>query len=182
MKKFLYVLFLVLLIPSLAFGQPPVPEVTYVIEPPTFELSEPMEANAETIPDNAFIIPLRAGQRVREDGIFYSLEANAWLLSEFNRIQVYWISTMDHRLRLYQEWADSELEARDTRHEAEIQILEVEIEAERRRINALQDMNDAMRRNVGWSRREKFRFAISIIGVAAVVGLGGYIIGGITAN
>lgn len=180
-KQFISVLLIALMLPLSALAQDAPPPI-FIIPPPQFDLVEPMQANADNIPQGAFVTPMRTGQRAREDGVFYSLEANAWLLSEFNRIQLYWIELMDHRLQLQYEWAVSEIEAQNNRRDSEIHILEIQLEAERRRLDNLEDINDSMRSQIGWSRREKFRFAIAIIGVAAVVGLGGYYIGGLTAN
>lgn len=150
-------------------------------EPPTFDLAEPMQPNSDSIPQGAFIVPLRLGQVAPEDGVFYSMSANAWLLSEFTRIQQYWIDEMGRRVAITRLWGRHQVNSQQNRYEMDLQGLRIQLRAREREVEDLVEINEELSVQVGWSRREKFRFVVSIVGVAAVAGVVGYVVG-ITTN
>lgn len=176
MKKFLLVLFAVLLYATAACAQ----EYTYITPPPSFTLAEPMLPSTANIPTGAFITPMRVGDRAASPGVLYSLEANAWLMSEMQRVQAVWILEMDTRVQLMLVWANHELTSQENRNTATLEILHTQLEAAYRNANDLSDQNRRLAAQVGWTRREKFRFVISVVGVGAIAGMGGYFIGRIT--
>jgi len=157
-------------------------DIDYVNSPPTFRLAEPMSPNPETIPPGATLTPVHVGDRARVDGVLYSLEANAWLLSEMQRVQNYWILEMNTRVNITLAWADHELLSQANRHNADNEIMQVRLNASERNVESLMETNRELLSQVGWTRREKFRFVVSIIGVGAIAGLGGYFIGSAVGN
>lgn len=157
-------------------------DITYINPPPSFRLAEPMSPDSSSIPQGATVTPVRVGDRARIDGVLYSLEANAWLLSEMQRVQNFWILEMNTRIGITRTWAEHELRSQANRHNADNEIMQVRLRASERNVESLLETNREMASQVGWTRREKFRFVISIIGVGVVAGLGGYFIGTVVGN
>lgn len=179
MKSFLLV-FIVLLTITFSVKTAQAQDVTYITEPPTFELAEPLTPSRDSIPNGAFITPMQLGQRASYPGVLYSLEANAWLLSEIERLQLFWILEMNTRVNLILTWANHELASQENRNNASIEIIEVQLRTANRNIENLSDTNRELAAQVGWTRREKFRFVVSVIGVGALAGVGGYFLGRIS--
>ena len=177
--KALLILFLFLNVSSIASAQ----DVSYITQPPTFELAEPMSPSSESIPSGASITPVRVGDRARLDGVLYSLEANAWLISEINRLQVVWISEMNTRVSLTFAWAEHELESQALRSQASIDMMQLRLDSRNRDVEAITEINQelvrASRRQV---RRNRFKLVLTVVGVGALAGMGGYFIGQATGR
>ena len=152
----------------------------FITQPPSFQLAEPMNPRTEGIPSGATITPVRVGDRARIDGVLYSMEANAWLLSEIQRLQVYWILEMDTRVNLVMTWAQHEIASQQNRHEASMEIVQVRLDARDRHIETLTDINrDLVRASRRQVRRSRLKLVLMVIGVGAVAGVGGYAIGSV---
>lgn len=158
--------------------QPTLVDSRFITQPPTFQLAEPMSVNSSTIPSGAFLTPLRVGDVAQMDGILYSMEANAWILSEFDRLQNYWILEMNTRVNLVMAWAQHEFASQQNRHSASTQILQVQLDSRERDIETLREINrDLVRANSRTIRRNKFKLVFTFIGAGVVVGLVGYGVG-----
>jgi hypothetical protein len=153
-------------------------EIQYINQPPSFQLAEPMSPNASTVPRGATVTPVHVGDVARSPGVLYSIEANAWLLSEFERLQLFWIIEMNTRVNTVFTWAHHEISSRQNRHEAEQAIRQIELDARDRHIESLESINrdlvKATRRQI---RRDRFKLVLTVAGVGIVAGVGGYFIG-----
>ena len=152
----------------------------FITQPPSFQLAEPMNPSADAIPQGATITPVRVGDRSRINGVLYSMEANAWLLSEIQRLQVYWILEMDTRVNLVMTWAQHEIVSQQNRHEASMEIVQVRLDARDRHIESLANINrDLVRAARRQARRNRLKLVLMVVGVGAVAGVGGYVIGSV---
>lgn len=174
MKRFLLVLFLAIS----SFLMPIVASAQQAASPPTFQLAEPMQPDRTTIPTGAFITPLRVGDVVRNPGVLYSLEANAWILSQHEAIQLYWIAEMNRRVELTIAWGQHELAQQAISYETDLQIARVHLEARQRELDTLQGINRDLQRDARRSqRRARLKLVFIVIGTGAVAGLAGYGVG-----
>lgn len=149
-----------------------------VRSPPTFQLAEPMQPDRSTIPEGAFITPLRVGNVVRTDGVLYSLEANAWVLSQHDAIQQYWIAEMNRRVNLTVAWGQHELTQQAIAFETDLQIARVHLDARQRELDALMAINNDLRQQARRSqRRGKLKLVFIVLGTGVVAGLAGYGVG-----
>lgn len=147
-------------------------------QPPTFQLAEPMQPDASTIPSGAFVTPVRVGDVVRNPGVLYSLEANAWILSEFEKIQAFWIAEMDMRVEAMYVWAEYELALQHTVHTADLESLNIRLRSREREIQTLTEINTDLRRQATRvQRRSRLKLVFIVIGTGAVAGLAGYGVG-----
>jgi hypothetical protein len=125
-KFFAAILAFCLMIPSVSFADPP----EWILqEPPTFELAQPLQLRYDeaTIP-GARIFSLRLNQAAPSAGVLLNAEANAWIISQFDYVQMYWITEMNRRLDLTRTWAQAERQALAARHNAEVATCEVQVE------------------------------------------------------
>lgn len=179
-KIFIYVFLVIsIVINSLSTAQ--AQDVTYITQPPTFELAEPMNPSSDSIPSGASITPVRVGDRARLDGVLYSLEANAWLLSEIERLQQFWILEMNSRVNLTLAWANHELESQANRTSASLEFMQLRLDARNRDVEALSQINTNLQRQARRNqRRTRLRMTFIVLGTGIVTGVAGYGIGRIT--
>lgn len=174
MKRFLLSVFVVFwcFMPLFASAQ------REVREPPSFQLAEPMQPDRSTIPNGAFITPLRVGDVVRSPGVLYSLEANAWVLSQHEAIQRFWIAEMNRRVDLTIAWGQHELTQQAIAYETDLQIARVHLDARQRELDALLAINQNLLREARRTlRRSRLKLTFIVLGTGVVAGLAGYGVG-----
>ena len=154
----------------------------YITPPPSFELVEPMLADRTNIPAGAFVTPMNVGAVARSQGVLYSLEANAWLLSEFAAVQNRLILEMNARVAQTRAWADHEFRLQRIALSTDLEITRVHLEAREREVELLTETNTRLLRQVGWSRKEKFRTVLIAIGTGVASGFVMYYVGRAAAN
>jgi len=146
-------------------------EATWIISPPpVFDLGRPMTVryDATNIP-NAQFYTIRTGDRAPISGVLLNAEANAWLISQFEYIQNYWITEMNRRVELTLLWGTSEVAGVRVRSETELQALNV-------RVVSLQEENHLLtqttERLIRENRRQRilYRFLFSSAAIAVAVG------------
>lgn len=178
MKKFITNLVLVLMVSLVCLPFAKAQDITYITQPPTFELAEPMSPSSDSIPHGASITPVRVGDRARLDGVLYSLEANAWLISELNRLQVVWISEMNTRVSLTLAWANHELESQALRSQASLELMQLRLDSRNRDVEQLTSINENLIRSARRQvRRSRFKLVLLVVGTGSLAGIGGYFVG-----
>lgn len=175
MRRFLLAIFMAFLcffLPSVVSAQ------REIREAPTFQLAEPMQPDRTTIPSGAFITPLRVGDVVRSPGVLYSLEANAWVLSQHEAIQRFWIAEMNRRVDLTIAWGQHELTQQAIAYETDLEIARVHLGASQRELDALLAINQDLRREARRTqRRSRLKLTFIVFGTGVIAGLAGYGVG-----
>lgn len=142
--------------------------------PPNFDLPELAYPDHSTIPEEARIVPLQHNQRAPFHGVLWNHAANAWTIADYHAIQRIWIAEMQLRLDLTRAWAIYELESLWNSNEAENQLFSVQMESKNDTIEDLNQINQELALQVGFTRREKFITVTVTITTALVAGLLGY--------
>lgn len=146
-------------------------------QPPSYTLVEPPMSIP---PEGATVTPMRIGQRVTEVGVLYNQEANAWIQTEYKRINAAWFVEAETRMALLKAWSLREL---NLMHNAALhneRVLNLRIESLQEDNLELRLLNEEIAKKVGWSKREKFVAIMSSVGGVVVGALAGYMVGNIS--
>lgn len=172
MKKILFIFFVILfnLNNSISFAQDDATSSNWIISPPpSFQLAEPQMLHFDpTVAPNARLYPLSLNQRAPVAGVLLNAEANAWIISQYNFIQSYWITEMNRRVQLVQTWAFAEIEGHNNRANANELSLQVQLTNANETNN---DLNRTVQRLLRQNQIEARKRKISLIVLGTGSGL-----------
>lgn len=167
MKNLLTLLFAFLLYSSNAFAQET--QTWIVSEPPRFELAQPISLsyNESAIP-GARIYSIRQGQTAQVTGVLLNPEANAWIISQIEFLQRYWILEMNRRVELTTAWANAEMQGIRSEQQEEIDLYQIRIRELENQNQILVRTNENMIRE---NRRQNVlkRLSFSTITITSLV-------------
>ena len=144
-------------------------------EPPRFQLIEPtMSVGSPPADVGALQTILEEGSPAPFDGILLNQEALSWIVTNFVFVQRNLIEEMNRRVGITRLWARTHFETIAVSRDADQQAFDVQLALLRSaRDDAFQEL-EALARDVGWSRREKFVLILSVLGTLVVGALGGW--------
>jgi hypothetical protein len=141
---------------------------------PTFQLEAPQRSAP---PDGALITPLNQNGRAPFSGVLYNAEANAWLVSELQRLHTTWRLEAETELKLMQAWSLRELERLHNIALHNEQALNLQISSLEQDVTGLTELNASLARQTGWTRGKKFVLVFTSVGSIIVGTIAGWLIG-----